>query len=927
MMAPESRWSRVAGLFDRALECPSSERSAWLAQACPDDAGLRDEVQRMLDAHEAPGGILDLPSPAGSEPADVSDLSDRVRDLLADRYVIERELGRGGTATVFLAQERKHSRPVVLKVLNPEIAALWSTDRFEREVQIAARLGHPHIVGLIDSGEVDGLLYYVMPFIEGETLQARLKAGGDLSLGDALIFLRDIADALAYAHRMGVVHRDLKPGNVWCANRHAFLLDFGIAKMLRPSPGQGHLTGLGAAVGTPAYMAPEQRQADPNIDHRADIYSWGLLAYEMLLGELPDNEALGGIPAKTLLTRRPELMPEIADLVSRCLEPDPDNRLDDAEIMLQALDDMVGSSSISVRRPRRRVAAMVMGGLLAVAAVVAALLLGRGSPGGVDSTALGEPLAVMALVNETGDPTMDTWGRLAGDWLTQGLQEAGIVTVVPWPNALQASDAIRTRQAAGEVVDPIQTVHQETGAAAVITGSYYLVADQIEFRIQITDAEDGTLIGAPPTVSAPRDSVHTAIRTLRDRVMGAVAILRDTRLEPLTDLARRPPLFESYLAFDRGIERFNDQDYGAAIDEFREAYARDTTFAVALLYAAVAHWNMNEYQAVDSMLIIVRQHTNDLSPYHRHRADFLEAYLEGDSQRTLESIRLAADLAPGSDAAYRLADVATKMGRPEEAVAALETLDPDRGAMRGWSAYWLVLTHARHMMGDHQRELEAARAMRERYPDRRVGVALAARALAAMGELARLDSVIEDARSLPQTTYWSRGAAMVVAGEELQAHGWAREGSAMLERAVRWLQTQLELHPGERRLRYWLGTAYYDLTQWEDAAAVLKALADQYGRFGDQGMAAVSAARIGDPNAEQRLPAPTLRTTGSLTAFRARIAAIRGNTDQAVALFNEAIHLGVDDLPWLHATAFHDLQALGSAMSSLPRSLQSEGIP
>jgi tetratricopeptide (TPR) repeat protein len=168
---------------------------------------------------------------------------------------------------------------------------------------------------------------------------------------------------------------------------------------------------------------------------------------------------------------------------------------------------------------------------------------------------------------------------------------------------------------------------------------------------------------------------------------------------------------------------------------------------------------------------------------------------------------------------------------------------------------------------------------------------------------------------------------MVVAGEELQAHGWAREGTAMLEQAVSWLQTQLELHPGERRHRYWLGTAYYDLAQWETSAAVMKALAEEYGIFGYQGMAAVAAARMGDPAAEERLPTPTVRTTGSLTAYRARIAAIRGNTDQAVALFNEAIHLGVDDLPWLHATAYHDLQALGPAMSSLPKSLRSDTFP
>ena len=875
----------------------------------------------MLDAHEAPGGILDLPSPGSSPPADSPDLAARVGPLLAGRYVIERELGRGGMATVFLAQERKHARPVVLKVLNPEIAALWSTDRFEREVQIAARLGHPHIVGLIDSGEVDGLLYYVMPFVEGETLQARLMRDGALPMADTLLLLRDIADALTYAHRMGVVHRDLKPANVFCVNRHAFLLDFGIAKLLRPAPGQGPLTQLGAAVGTPGYMAPEQKLADPGIDHRADLYSLGVLAYEMLLGELPDDEVRHGLSAKTLTARRPELPPEVAELVVQCLEPDPLKRLDSAETILQALDGMVGSSSFHIRRPRRRTTALVFGGLLAVAALVAVMLVSRGGGAGGTGT-LGEPLAVVALVNETGDPSMDTWGRMAGDWLTQGLQETGLVTVVPWPNALQASEVIRTRQAAGEVVDPVQVARQETGAAVVITGSYYLVNDQVEFRVHITDAEDGTLVGAPPTVTAHRDSVHSAIRTLRDRMMGAVAILRDTRLESISDLARHPPLFEAYQAFDRGIERYNEQDYGVAIEKFREAYVLDTTFTVALLYAAVGHWNREEYQAVDSLLTIVRRHTADLSAYHRYRAEFLEAYLVGDAQRALESIRLAADAAPGSDAAYRLADVAVRMGRPEEALAALETLDPDRGAMRGWSAYWLVLTHARHMMGDHQPELEAARAMRQRYPDRRVGVALAARALAAMGELARLDSVLEDARSLPQTTYWSRGAAMVVAGEELQAHGWAKESTAMLERAVHWLQTQLELHPGERRLRYWLGTAYYDLARWEDAATVLRALAGEYGRFAYQGMAAVVAARVGDPGAEQLLPVSGVRTTGSLTAFRARIAAIRGNTDHAVALFSDAVHLGVDDLPWLHATAYHDLQALGPEVRALPRALQ-----
>ncbi len=923
-MSPDPRWAHIGELFDGALARPREERGEWLAHACPDDEAIREEVLRLLDAHQHSSGILDGPAPADVTGAP-RDLAARVRELLADRYVIERELGRGGMATVYLAHERKHARPVVLKFLNPEIAALWSTDRFEREVQIAARLSHPHILGLIDSGEVDGLLYYVMPFVDGETIGDRIARVGPLPLAEAMVFLRDVAEALAYAHRMGVVHRDLKPANIYCSGRHVFLMDFGIAKLLNPTPGQGSLTQLGAVIGTPAYMAPEQLGADPGIDHRVDLYAWGLLAFEMLTGELPARELLQSGAGALLAVRRGDVPPVVADLVTQCLEPVPENRLDDAETIVDAMAGLVAPSSQSLPRfgSRSRRVALIVGGVVAAAAIAGGFaIVGRQVGGGDARTGIAQPIGVVSLVNETGDPSLDTWGRMAGDWITQGLQQTGIVTVVPWSNARQASDRIHAQLAAGQVVDQVEVIRQETGAATVVTGSYYLVGNDIEFRVQIVDAGDGRLLSAPPPVAELRDSVHLAIRTLRDRTMGAVAILGDTRFEPIADMARHPPVFEAYQAFDRGLERYNSQDYAESLVEFHKAYALDTTFAVAQLYAAAAYWNRAEYVQVDSMLKIVRAQQGELSDYHRYRVDFFEAYLAGDGPRTLETIRLAAGEAPGSRAYYDLARTANRMGRPEEALAALETLDPDRGSMRGWSAYWNQLTFALHMVGEHQRELTAARGMQQRYPDRRIGLVLEVRALAAIGQVDRIDSVITASQSLPPTTYWSLGAAMAVAGEELQAHGWPGDGRRFLEQAEAWLQEQLELHPGERRHLYWLGSAYYDLQRWDEAADVFATLAREHGRFGYHGMAAVSAARTGDPDAARLLPDPGIRTTGSTLAYQARIAAIKGDIEQAAALFADAVEQGIDDLAWLHASAYHDLALLETVQGFLPQSLR-----
>jgi serine/threonine-protein kinase len=210
---------------------------------------------------------------------------DRVRLALADRYAVDREVGSGGMATVYLARDLKHDRQVAIKVLRHDLAATLGAQRFLQEIKVTAKLSNPHILPLLDSGEASGVLYYVMPFVEGESLRDRLEREGPLRVEDALRIARDVAVALDHAHRNGIIHRDIKPENILLHDDEAVVADFGIARALSAA-GTERMTQTGLAVGTPAYMSPEQA-SDTTLDARSDIYALGCVLYEMLAGEAP----------------------------------------------------------------------------------------------------------------------------------------------------------------------------------------------------------------------------------------------------------------------------------------------------------------------------------------------------------------------------------------------------------------------------------------------------------------------------------------------------------------------------------------------------------------------------------------------------------------------------------------------------------------
>jgi len=296
----------------------------------------------------------------------VTAVSPALAAALQDRYRIERELGSGGMAIVYLAEDLKHRRRVALKVLRAELSATMGPERFLREIEVAARLQHPHILPLHDSGEAQGFLYYVMPFVEGHNLRHRVSHQGELPINEAVKVLIEVTDALAYAHSQGVVHRDIKPENILLSGRHALVTDFGVAKAVSEATGRQALTTAGVALGTPAYMAPEQAAGEPHIDQRVDIYALGVLGYELVSGRPPftgrtSQEVLAAHvtqPPAPLSNHRPACPAELETVIMKCLAKRPSDRWQTADELLTQLEPLAtpsGGSTPTATRPTKTV--------------------------------------------------------------------------------------------------------------------------------------------------------------------------------------------------------------------------------------------------------------------------------------------------------------------------------------------------------------------------------------------------------------------------------------------------------------------------------------------------------------------------------------------------------------------------------------------
>ena len=844
----------------------------------------------------------------------MSDLIDRLERALGTAYAIERELGGGGMSRVFLAEQRSLGRKVVLKVLEPDLAAGISAERFAREAKLAAQLQHPHIVPVLAAGDADGLPYYVMPYVEGETLRSRLARSGRLPLRDAVAILRDVAKALSFAHARGIVHRDVKPENILLAGSSAVVSDFGIAKAIsvaRTSADAG-LTQLGSAIGTPAYMAPEQASGDPATDHRADIYAWGVLAYELVTGTQPFG---GGSPHQIIAahlaqpvdpvaTRRAGISPQIAELIERCLAKDPRDRPPSADVllaMLEATDQRSGEpvSSVPARRVRyERWTGVAAVSIALIAAGAFAVMRTRDRDATLDVTRV---LVVQPAI-ESRDSALGRVSAMTTDAISEGLSR------MSWAQ-------VATRERAANGREDIQAWAREANAAVVLTQQPYLLGDSVQLQLSISDARTGSLIRALPAVRVSKDPGVAELRAAVDPVLTLIGYVTHPLLGSPVIPAAGPPRFDAFMEFVAAAELWQQPDSSSVFEvgeHLQAAMRLDTTFAQARLWFAAHAVRGYRWPAVAAelqrMLPVIGSEEVQRSPFEQELARHVLAGTSGSASGRLPTLRRLAAIAPRSVFASALPGQLLDINRPREALVMIDRWARESrpvflqrfggGGLAG--SYWSLRADVLHYLGEHREELKAALEARAADPTSHFDLRRELRALVALNRAVEVERRLDEFHEAAgmRSFFDFAGDAFLQLGQEMIAHGDSAAGARVTRRAVVWFEQRTPAEQKSEHVRFRSALAYYSAGDPERALPIVRQLhADNAGDPRYLGVLARVLVARGDstaaiPMLAQLAAMPAGMLAGSPTYERAAINAVLGRKAEAVALLQESLRQG-----------------------------------
>jgi eukaryotic-like serine/threonine-protein kinase len=612
---------------------------------------------------------------------------------LGSSYQLGHELA-GGMSRVFVADEVALGRKVVVKVLPPDMAAGVSQERFRREIQLAARLQHPHIVPLLAAGALGDVLYYVMPLVEGESLRARLAREGELPVADALHIIRDVADALAYAHEQGIVHRDIKPDNILLSRGHALVTDFGVAKALTASATSETLTSLGIALGTPAYMAPEQAAADTHVDQRADLYSLGVVGYEMLIGRPPfvGTNAAGLLRAHVtqtpdnLATHRASVPPAVSTLVMRCLEKRAADRWQTAGELVAQLDAVVTPGAGTVVGPSPRANArrtLAIASLIVVVVFGAAWMLTQRLGIGPFATLASagvltarDPIVLADFANRTSDSML---ASSITEAFRIDLEQSPFVKLVDRSTVGDVLARMR-RDSSTAVTEPVaREVAERYGAKAIVAGEVAPLAGGYVLTLRLLSATDGSVLKSGREIAASGSALLLAIERLSRTLRGDIGeSMRSMRGQPGLERVTTSSL-PALRAYTAGYRAANAGDLRHAITLLEQAVALDSNFGMAWRKLASTYLNIgSDADRVRATATRAYELRGRMPPREAlHAEAFYHFIVTYDWSKVIETYeRLVASWPDDGDATANL-------GRAYE--WARRWADADRTFRRGWA--------------------------------------------------------------------------------------------------------------------------------------------------------------------------------------------------------------------------------------------------